>query len=170
MLNIEAEKAEKFFLTSVNDLIYKYQIIVMHKQLEMLRGRIHGSINIPFSTGPTKKTTIYKKEMAQQGGKKKAPTEWNLFVKKIFHEGRKNNANYKFKNALEDASRRKNEMSSSGSSSSSSSSASVSSSSPSPSSSHHTKKRNRPSFRKKPRKHTRYTRGNRRRSTRRHRR
>jgi hypothetical protein len=48
-----------------------------------------------------------------QTRRKKAPTEWNLFVKKIFHEGRRNNANYKFKNALEDASRRKNEMSSS---------------------------------------------------------
>ena len=54
--------------------------------------------------------------------KKRGPSEWNLFVKKIFHEGRKNNANYKFKNALEDASKRKSEMSSNSSVSASASS------------------------------------------------
>ena len=35
---------------------------------------------------------------------------WNLFVKKIFHEGKKNNKSYSFKEALKDASRRKGEM------------------------------------------------------------
>jgi len=39
-----------------------------------------------------------------------ALTRWNLFVKKIFHEGRKTNKTYKFKDALKDASRRKSEM------------------------------------------------------------
>ena len=35
---------------------------------------------------------------------------WNMFVKKIFHEGKKNNKTYSFKEALQDASRRKGEM------------------------------------------------------------
>ena len=52
---------------------------------------------------------------------KKAPSKWNLFVKKIFHEGKRSNPNYAFKNALADASRRKGEMDSVSSSSSSSS-------------------------------------------------
>jgi len=39
-----------------------------------------------------------------------ALTRWNMFVKKIFHEGRKTNKTYKFKDALKDASRRKSEM------------------------------------------------------------
>jgi hypothetical protein len=39
-------------------------------------------------------------------------TAWNLFVKKIFHEGRGKNKNYTFKQALKDASKRKNEMTS----------------------------------------------------------
>jgi hypothetical protein len=37
-------------------------------------------------------------------------TAWNDFVKKIYHEGKKNNAAYQFKNALKDASARKGEM------------------------------------------------------------
>jgi hypothetical protein len=42
------------------------------------------------------------------GGRKLS--KWNLFVKKIFHEGRAKNKTYKFKQALSDASRRKGEM------------------------------------------------------------
>ena len=44
-----------------------------------------------------------------QGGRKASP--WNLFVKKIYHEGHSKNANYSFKQALQDASKRKGEMS-----------------------------------------------------------
>ena len=39
-----------------------------------------------------------------------ALTRWNMFVKKVFHEGRQKNRTYKFKDALKDASRRKSEM------------------------------------------------------------
>ena len=35
---------------------------------------------------------------------------WNEFVSKIFKEGRQKNPNYKFKDALKDASKRKSEM------------------------------------------------------------
>jgi hypothetical protein len=35
---------------------------------------------------------------------------WNMFVKKIYHEGHNKNKNYSFKQALKDASRRKGEM------------------------------------------------------------
>jgi hypothetical protein len=49
-----------------------------------------------------------------QGGKRKL-TSWNLFVKKIFAEGKTKDKNYSFKNALSDASRRKSEMGSSSS-------------------------------------------------------
>jgi hypothetical protein len=38
------------------------------------------------------------------------PSEWNLFVKKIYHEGKNKNPNYEFKQALKDASKRKSEM------------------------------------------------------------
>lgn len=41
---------------------------------------------------------------------------WNLFVKKIYHEGHNKNASYSFKQALQDASKRKGEMGSSSSS------------------------------------------------------
>jgi hypothetical protein len=44
-----------------------------------------------------------------------APSKWNLFVKKIYHEGKRSNPNYEFKNALKDASKRKAEMGHSGS-------------------------------------------------------
>jgi hypothetical protein len=44
-----------------------------------------------------------------QGGRK--ASTWNLFVKKIYHEGHSKNANYSFKQALQDASKRKGEMS-----------------------------------------------------------
>ena len=44
------------------------------------------------------------------GGKRKL-SQWNVFVKKIYHEGRSKHANYSFKQALTDASRRKGEMS-----------------------------------------------------------
>jgi hypothetical protein len=38
------------------------------------------------------------------------PSEWNMFVKKVFEEGRKKNPGFKFKDALKEASDRKNEM------------------------------------------------------------
>jgi hypothetical protein len=38
------------------------------------------------------------------------PTAWNLFVKKIYHEGKAKNKTYQFKDALKDASKRKSEM------------------------------------------------------------
>lgn len=37
-------------------------------------------------------------------------TAWNDFTKKIFEEGRKKNPDYRFKDALKDASARKGEM------------------------------------------------------------
>jgi hypothetical protein len=44
--------------------------------------------------------------------------EWTLFVKKIYKEGKAKNPDYKFKQALVEASKRKGEMGSSSSSSS----------------------------------------------------
>ena len=38
------------------------------------------------------------------------PSEWNMFVKKIYEEGKAKDPNYKFKQALVDASKRKSEM------------------------------------------------------------
>jgi hypothetical protein len=38
------------------------------------------------------------------------PSEWNMFVKKIYHEGKAKNSSYEFKQALKDASKRKSEM------------------------------------------------------------
>lgn len=38
------------------------------------------------------------------------PTAWNMFVKKVFHEGKSKNKSYSFKQALKDASKRKGEM------------------------------------------------------------
>jgi hypothetical protein len=46
-------------------------------------------------------------------GGKRALTPWNIFVKKIFREGKAKNSSYAFKDALKDASKRKGEMSSS---------------------------------------------------------
>jgi hypothetical protein len=46
------------------------------------------------------------------GGRK--PSAWNMFVKKIYHEGHKKDSNYSFKQALSDASKRKGEMGSMG--------------------------------------------------------
>jgi hypothetical protein len=43
-----------------------------------------------------------------KGGRKLS--EWNLFVKKVYHEGKAKNSSYEFKDALEDASKRKSEM------------------------------------------------------------
>ena len=43
-----------------------------------------------------------------KGGRKLS--QWNLFVKKIYREGKAKNPNYEFKQALEDASKRKSEM------------------------------------------------------------
>lgn len=37
-------------------------------------------------------------------------SDWNIFVKKIYSEGKAKNPNYEFKQALEDASKRKSEM------------------------------------------------------------
>jgi len=38
------------------------------------------------------------------------PSEWNMFVKKIYEEGKAEDPNYEFKQALIDASKRKSEM------------------------------------------------------------
>ncbi len=38
------------------------------------------------------------------------PSAWNMFVKKIYEEGKAKDPNYEFKNALKDASKRKSEM------------------------------------------------------------
>ena len=38
------------------------------------------------------------------------PSAWNMFVKKIYEEGKANDSNYEFKQALKDASKRKSEM------------------------------------------------------------
>jgi hypothetical protein len=46
-----------------------------------------------------------------KGGKRKL-SSWNIFVSKIFREGKAKNANYSFKQALSDASNRKSEMNS----------------------------------------------------------
>jgi hypothetical protein len=43
-----------------------------------------------------------------KGGRKLSA--WNLFVKKIYREGKNQNKNYSFKQALADASNRKSEM------------------------------------------------------------
>ena len=47
-----------------------------------------------------------------------ALSEWNLFVKKVYAEGKAKDSNYSFKQALSDASKRKSEMGASKSSSS----------------------------------------------------
>jgi len=38
------------------------------------------------------------------------PSAWNMFVKKIYEEGKAKDPNYEFKQALVDASKRKSEM------------------------------------------------------------
>jgi hypothetical protein len=38
------------------------------------------------------------------------PSEWNMFVKKIYEEGKAKDSSYEFKQALKDASKRKSEM------------------------------------------------------------
>jgi hypothetical protein len=43
-----------------------------------------------------------------KGGRKLS--EWNKFVSKVYHEGKKSDPHYEFKNALKDASKRKSEM------------------------------------------------------------
>jgi hypothetical protein len=43
-----------------------------------------------------------------QGGRKLS--SWNLFVKKIYREGKAKDSSYEFKQALADASKRKSEM------------------------------------------------------------
>ena len=45
-----------------------------------------------------------------KGGRKLS--DWNIFVKKVYQEGKSKNSDYEFKQALEDASKRKSEMSS----------------------------------------------------------
>ena len=42
------------------------------------------------------------------GGRKLSA--WNMFVKKVYQEGKRKNKNYSFKQALNDASKRKSEM------------------------------------------------------------
>lgn len=39
------------------------------------------------------------------------PSQWNMFVKKVYEEGHAKDSNYQFKDALKDASLRKSEMS-----------------------------------------------------------
>ena len=46
-------------------------------------------------------------------GGKRALSSWNIFVKKVYREGKSKNSNYEFKDALRDASKRKGEMGSS---------------------------------------------------------
>jgi len=43
-------------------------------------------------------------------GGKRGLTPWNMFVKKVYREGKARNSKYSFRNALTDASRRKSEM------------------------------------------------------------
>lgn len=43
--------------------------------------------------------------MKAQTKKQRKPSKWNQYVKKVFEEGRKKNKNYKFSQALKDASR-----------------------------------------------------------------
>jgi hypothetical protein len=43
-------------------------------------------------------------------GGKRALSSWNLFVKKVYKEGKSSDSNYQFKDALRDASKRKGEM------------------------------------------------------------
>jgi hypothetical protein len=43
-----------------------------------------------------------------KGGRKLS--SWNIFVKKVYQEGKAKNSNYDFKQALTDASKRKGEM------------------------------------------------------------
>ena len=38
------------------------------------------------------------------------PSQWNMFVKKIYEEGKAKDSSYEFKQALKDASKRKSEM------------------------------------------------------------
>lgn len=38
------------------------------------------------------------------------PSQWNMFVKKIYQEGKAKDSSYEFKQALKDASKRKSEM------------------------------------------------------------
>jgi hypothetical protein len=40
------------------------------------------------------------------------PSAWNMFVKKVYEEGKSKDSSYEFKQALVDASKRKSEMSS----------------------------------------------------------
>lgn len=40
------------------------------------------------------------------------PSAWNMFVKKIYQEGKSKDSSYEFKQALVDASKRKSEMTS----------------------------------------------------------
>jgi hypothetical protein len=43
-------------------------------------------------------------------GGKRALSSWNIFVKKIYREGKSTDSSYEFKDALIDASKRKREM------------------------------------------------------------
>jgi hypothetical protein len=48
---------------------------------------------------------------------KRKLSSWNLFVKKVYQEGKSKNKDYEFKQALVDASKRKSEMGNASSSS-----------------------------------------------------
>ena len=43
-------------------------------------------------------------------GGKRALSPWNKFVSKVYHEGKESDPDYQFKDALQDASKRKAEM------------------------------------------------------------
>jgi hypothetical protein len=43
-------------------------------------------------------------------GGKRALSPWNKFVSKVYHEGKESDPEYQFKDALQDASKRKAEM------------------------------------------------------------
>ena len=51
-----------------------------------------------------------KKGTRKQSGGKRAPSKWNLFVKKIYEELKRKDRSTTFREALEEASKRKKEM------------------------------------------------------------
>jgi hypothetical protein len=54
-----------------------------------------------------KKTRVRK---VKKGGKSRKSSKWNVFVQKIFKEGRKKNPSMKLGDAMKEASSRKDEM------------------------------------------------------------
>lgn len=51
-----------------------------------------------------------KKNTRKQSSGKRAPSKWNLFVKRIYEEMKRKDPNSSFRKALEEASKRKKEM------------------------------------------------------------